>query len=103
MELTVTGKHLEITDAIKAYATDKANKLPRYYDRVTSIEILLDKGVKQHYSVEMIIHVEHHDHMVATAEHEDLYAAIDAAVDKGERQLTDLKEKLRNRKHPVRR
>ena len=101
MEITVTGKHLAVTDAIKSYANEKVGKLPRYYDQVNMIEVVLDKGVKHHFGVELIISVEHHEDVVAVGEHEDLYAAIDSAVNKGERQLTDLKERLRNRKHNV--
>lgn len=99
MEVTVTGKHLEITPAIREYAQSKANKLPRYFDRVQSIEVIADRGEHHHYKVEYIVHAEHHDAFVARGRHEDLYACIDQVFDKMERQLTDFKEKLRNRKH----
>lgn len=101
MEIKVTGKHLEITPAIRDYGTDKAGKLTRYYDRVTSIEVLANKGENHSYDVEVIVHVDRHDPFVARTRHEDLYAGMDDAVNKMERQLTDHKEKLRNRKHPA--
>lgn len=99
MEIKVSGKHLEITDAIKDYAVNKAAKLPRYFDRVQSIEIIGDR-VAETFEVEIIVEVEHHDSFVARAKGGDLYACIDEVVDKIERQLTDHKGKLRNRKHP---
>ncbi len=99
MEITVTGKHIDITPAIREYAESKAGKLPRYFDRVLSIEVLADKRDRQNYEIEMIVHAEHHEPFVAKGTHTDLYACIDGVADKLERQLTDFKEKLRNRKH----
>ncbi|MFP4145167.1 MAG: ribosome hibernation-promoting factor, HPF/YfiA family [Phycisphaeraceae bacterium] len=99
METTVTGRHVEITDAIRDYMTEKANRLPRYFDRVQQIEVIADKPDNRNYMVELIVHVEHHDAFVARGKNTDLYACVDEACDKMERQLTDHKEKLRNRKH----
>ena len=99
MEITVSGKHIDVTAPIREYAESKANKLPRYFDRIQSIECLLDKREQQQYECELIVHVEHHDAFVARGKDMDLYASIDEATDKMERQLTDFKEKKRNRKH----
>ena len=101
MEVKVAGKHLEITPAIRAYGEEKASKLTRYYDRVTSIEVVADKAENHTYDIQVIVYVERHDPFIAHTRHEDLYAGIDDAVNKMERQLTDHKEKLRNRKHPA--
>ncbi len=99
MEITISGKHLEITDAIRDYAADKTAKLPRYFDRITEIEILADKSDSWQYEIEMIVHVERSDPFVVRTHGDDLYACIDGAVDRLERQLHEHKEKLRNRKH----
>ena len=99
METIVTGKHLEVTDAIRQYALDKSGKLPRYFDRIQEIEVVADKRENHGYEVDLIVHVEHHENFIARAKGDDLYACIDVTVDKMERQLTDHKEKLRNRKH----
>lgn len=99
MDITVTGKHLEVTDAIRTYATSKASKLPRYYDRVRNIEVLIDKGDHKKQDVEMIVHVDGRNPFLARVAGDDLYACIDQAVDKLERQLTEHKEKTRNHKH----
>ncbi|HEX7009600.1 MAG TPA: ribosome-associated translation inhibitor RaiA [Phycisphaeraceae bacterium] len=100
MEITVSGKHIEITDAIRQYAMEKAAKLPRYFDRVQAIHVLADRSDSHGYLVEILVHVEHRDPFIARSHNEDLYACIDEVMDKMERQLTDHKEKLRNRKHP---
>lgn len=99
MEITITGRHMPITDAIEQHARDKAGKLSRYYDKVSKIEIVVDKAEdNRNYNVEFIAHIDRHDHMVCHATHEDLYHGIEHAVQKMERQLTDLKEKLRSHK-----
>lgn len=100
MQITVTGRQVEITDPLRDYATDKAGKMTRYFDRIPAIEVVASKVDHRNYDLEMITHVEGHDHFVAHARGEDLYALIDQVHDKMERQLTDHKERLRNRKHP---
>ena len=100
MEINVIGRHIEITPSIREYAQNKAGKLPRYYDRIQSIEIVADRADHHNkYEVEIIVQVERTDPFVARVAGEDFYACIDESVDKLERQLTDHKQKLRNRKH----
>ncbi len=96
MEITVSGKHIEITEPIRAYATEKANKLTKYFDQIRSVEVLADKSSNNHFEIEMIVHVGHHDPFIAHATGEDLYATIDQTQDKLERQLTDHKQKVKN-------
>ena len=98
--ININGKHLEITEPIREYALEKVGKLPRYYDRVTNIDVLADKnGHKDEVCVEVIVHIAKSDPFVVTEAGDDLYACIDEAVRILERRLTDLKEKQRNRKH----
>lgn len=99
MDITVTGKHMEITDAIRQYASEKASRLPRYYDRVHAVEIVAEQPDSHSFGVEFIVHVDGHEHFIARGKNVDLYACIDETSDKIERQLTDHKQKLRNRKH----
>lgn len=99
VRITISGRHVDLSDALKSYAEEKASKLERYYDRVHSAEVIFDKEALNHLC-EIIVKGDHHDSFVAKETHEDPYAALDAAVKDLERQLTRQKEKLRNRKHP---
>jgi len=100
MEIIVTGRRsFEITPAIRDYAESKVDKLPRYFDRVSAIEVVADKMEHDRFQVEIIVDAEHAKDFVAKVDGQDLYGCIDRAVDKLERQLTDHKEKLRNHKH----
>ncbi len=99
MDIVVSGKHVDVTEPIRAYAMGKVDRFPKFFDRVTEIEVLLDKHDNHSFEVEMIVKAERTDPFVATASNDDLYAAIDDTTSKIERQLHDHKEKLRNRKH----
>jgi putative sigma-54 modulation protein len=90
---------MEVTEALKQYAEQKAAKLSKYYDRIQEIEVILDAS-KDANSVEMIVNAEHNAMFIAHHGTGDAYACIDGCVDKLERQLTDHKERFRNRKHP---
>jgi len=99
MEITVSGKHLDITDPIREYAEQKVQKLSKYYDQIQNVEVIADKAQSNEYEVEIIVHVGHHDPFIATRRGDDLYATIDQAQDKLERQLSEHKQKVKNHKH----
>jgi putative sigma-54 modulation protein len=90
---------MDVTEALKTFAEQKANKLSKYYDLIQEIEVIFDAG-KQQTKVEMIVNAEHKNMFIANHAEGDAYACIDACVDKLERQLTEHKKKHRNRKHP---
>lgn len=100
MIVTVASRHMDVTPALKAYAEQKANKLPKYYDRIQEIEVVFEPG-KDFMQVEMIVNAEHKKMFIATHEAPTAYACIDGCIDKLERQLTEHKDKFRNRKHPL--
>jgi putative sigma-54 modulation protein len=96
--VTVTSRHMDVSPALRTYAEQKADKLNKYYDRIQEIEVVFDTG-KDAMSVEFIVNAEHKNMFVARHEDGDAYACIDACFDKLERQLSDHKKKIRNRKH----
>jgi putative sigma-54 modulation protein len=98
VQISITGRHTEITAKIKQYAEDKAGRLPRFYDRVQAIEIVVGREAEQSI-VEMIVKAAGTQDFVAKEIGPDALTCIDLLVDKMERQLTKHKEKFRNRKH----
>ena len=93
MQMTISGHHLDITDPIRNYVTTKLSKLERHYEQITSTAVILtvEKLVQK---AEANVHVAGAE-LFANAEHEDMYAAIDALTDKLDRQLIKHKEKHR--------
>ncbi len=99
MFFTITGKHIEITDAIRNHAQEKTAKLPKYYDSIDRVEVILDGSQPGSPSVEVIARGEHSKVFVVTESGGDAYRCIDVAVRKLERQLRRKKERERDNKH----
>ncbi len=100
MDFTISGKHVTITDSIRAYAEEKTSKLPRYYDGISHVDVVVDSshGANK-ISVEIIAKGEHGNLFVATESGDDAYPCIDGAVHKLEQQLRKKKTKERDDKH----
>jgi putative sigma-54 modulation protein len=88
---------MELTDSISEYAEKRAQKLTKYFDRIQQIDVIVDQEDRE-FVVEMQVHVEHREAFVGKTRHEDVYACIDAVVDKLARQVTDHKTRLKDHK-----
>jgi len=95
----ITGKHIEITEAIKKHAEEKTSKLPRFYDSINQVEVVVEGSQGCNTSVEVIASAEHSKIFVVKETGADAYKCIDLAVHKLERQLRKKKGKERNDKH----
>ena len=94
MNLNLTGHHLEITPAIRAYVISKLTRVTRHFDHVIDVNVVL--GVdKLRQIVEANVHVRGKE-IHAESVDADMYAAIDALADKMDRQVKKHKEKLTN-------
>ena len=58
MLFTITGKHLEIAEAIRAHAQEKCEKLPRFYDHINHVEVVVVGSEGRATSVEVLAHIE---------------------------------------------
>jgi putative sigma-54 modulation protein len=98
VEIHVTGRHVELTDDVREYVHTKVHRLPRFYDRIHEIEVILDHESEQ-FTAEMIVRADRKHTFIASETGPDTFALIDLVVEKLERQLRKHKEKSRNRKH----
>ncbi len=98
MQIRVAGRHVEVTDDVREYVQSKVSKLPRFYDRIHEIEVVLDHESEQ-FTAEMIVRADRKHTFVARETGPDTFALIDMVTEKLERQLIRHKEKNRNRKH----
>jgi putative sigma-54 modulation protein len=96
---TITGKHIDITEAIRKHAEEKTSKLPKYYNSINQVEVIIDGNQGGHISVEIIARGEHSKVFVVTEEGDDAYQCIDVATHKLERQIKRKKSKERDNKH----
>jgi len=97
MQLSISGHHVDVTDALKAYVEDKLQKLERHYDHITTAHVILTVE-KLRQKAEATIHISGAE-LFADADCDDMYAAIDKLTDKLDRQILKHKEKNQDRFH----
>lgn len=102
MQIRVSGRHVEVSEELRSHVLEKLEKLTRFYDRVESIEAVLDRQGEVPI-VEALVNAERGVRFVARESSPDLYAALDVVVDKLSTQMTRHKERVRNRKHQPKR
>jgi putative sigma-54 modulation protein len=91
MNLSITGHHLEVTPALRGYVTGKLERVRRHFDQVIDVTVLLSVD-KLQQKAEINLHVRGKD-LFAESTDADLYAAIDALIDKLDRQVLKYKAK----------
>ena len=91
MQINLTGHHVDITDALKGYVDSKFERLVRHFDNVLAIHVVLSVE-KLRQKAEATLNV-NGAKVFADSVHEDMYAAIDALIDKLDRQVLRHKEK----------
>ncbi|MCC6533180.1 MAG: ribosome-associated translation inhibitor RaiA [Burkholderiales bacterium] len=91
MNLQVMGHHIEVTPAIRDYLTSKLDRLTRRFDHMIDVNVILSIE-REHRKVEASVHVRGRD-LFAESQDTDMYAAIDALIDKLDRQIVKHKEK----------
>ena len=97
MNLNLSGHHLDITPAIRAYVTNKLVRLTRHFDHVIDVNVVLSVD-KLRQQVTANLHVRGKD-IHAECVEPDMYAAIDALADKLDRQVLRHKEKRNGSRH----
>ena len=95
--ITITGRHVEITEPLRDQVTEKLGHACKLLDKITSTHVTISVEKSRHI-VEVIIH-SHGATLHVKEETHDMYSSIDQAVDKIETQANRLKEKLKGHKH----
>jgi putative sigma-54 modulation protein len=93
MQISITARHMEVTDAIRDYCHDKIVDALSDFPRTVSVHLILDVEKYRHIA-EVVLHGVHHADVEAKAESDDMYASIDSAMEKAMRQLRKLRDKI---------
>lgn len=99
MLFTISGKHIEVTEAMRQHAQEKTSKLAKFYSSINQIEVVVDGSEGGSIMVEIIARAEHSKVFVGSERGQDAYQCIDMAAHKLERQLRRIKSKERDNKH----
>jgi putative sigma-54 modulation protein len=100
MHITISAKHMELTQPIRDYIERKMSRLPHFFNRLQEIRVIIER-VPHGYHVEVVSDVEHHKDFVANSEHRDLYACVDLVSDRAVRQLHEWKDRIRGAKKHI--
>jgi putative sigma-54 modulation protein len=87
MNISITFRQMDATDAVKGYATEKVSKLQKFLRQPLHGQVTLSCQKTVH-TVEVDLHSGGH-HYHAHESSEDMYATIDMVIDKLERQIRD--------------
>jgi len=94
MQINVTGHHVELTPALRAYATEKLQRLSRHFDHVISINVIL-KVDNHQQQAEATVNAAGKP-LFAQDSGDDMYAAIDGLSDKLDKQVRRYKDRMRS-------
>jgi putative sigma-54 modulation protein len=97
MQIDITGHHVDVTPALRAYVTEKMQKIMRHSDQVISIRVILNVEKLQQLA-EATVNVAGRT-VFATVTATDMYASIDGLVDKLDRQIRRRKDRSTSHEH----
>lgn len=92
--VTVTGRHVQVTDGMKQHAVERIEKLDRVGDRILDVHVTMDIQ-KLNHRVDILMKYGHtaiRSHATTT----DMYVSVDQAVDRLNRQLKKYKQRLKD-------
>ncbi len=96
MKISISAKHGQLADDVQQSIQNKVERLPRFFDRTTGIDVIVDLERAEHPRVELKVSAEETDDFFAAGSATNILSALDSVVHKIERQLTKHKEKLIN-------
>jgi len=100
MEITVTFRHIDASESLKAYAEEKVSKMDKYFDFPVEAHIVLAVE-KFRRSADVTLNV-NGTLIKGVVETEDMYSAIDQVMDKIEKQVKRNRDKMRDRRAEAR-
>ena len=95
MNITITGRHVQITPSLEEYVNEKMSKLTHYFSNITSAHVTLTVEKLEHSAAAQVNMARAEIH--ASATEGDMYAAIDGLMPLLIRQVTKHKEKMQDR------
>ncbi|WP_456322421.1 ribosome hibernation-promoting factor, HPF/YfiA family [Hydrogenimonas sp.] len=101
MNISIVGRHFELTDPIKSYIQEAIDGLKKYNLDIISTRVVIDadeRNGKKGYSVEFVINMANKNTIVIRQKDKDVYAAIDLAIDRAHKVLRRHHDKITEHK-----
>ena len=93
MQISITGRHVNVTDNVKAHVSEKLERCLGAFPRIESIHVILDEE-KINKVAEVVIQGANHIRVTALEKSENLYDAIDRSIEHAERQMRKQRDKI---------
>ncbi len=93
LKTTITGRHFDITDALKSYIEGKFDYLGKYVEDIISAHVVLE--IEKHLSVVEINIDLKRSHFKVEEKNEDMYLAIDESFDVLKQQILRYEDKIK--------
>jgi putative sigma-54 modulation protein len=101
MNRSITGRHFELTDAIKAYANAAIDNLEKYHLDIISANTTIaanEKNGKKGFVTEFVLNLKDKNTIVITQVDKDVYAAMDLAIERVKKSLRRHADKIKDHK-----
>jgi putative sigma-54 modulation protein len=98
MNKSITGRHFELTETIKAYADAAVEGLNKYHLDIISASTIIsanEKQGKKGFTVEFIVNLKDKNTIVITQVDKDVYGAIDLAIERVKKSLRRHADKIK--------
>ncbi|SFV71368.1 Ribosomal subunit interface protein [hydrothermal vent metagenome] len=98
MNTSITGRHFELTETIKAYANAAIEGLNKYNLDIISANTIIsanERAGKKGFATEFIINLKDKNTIVITQNDKDVYAAIDLAIERVKKSLRRHADKIK--------
>jgi len=98
MNKSITGRHFELTETIKAYADAAIEGLNKYHLDIISASTIIaanEKQGKKGFTVEFIVNLKDKNTIVITQVDKDVYGAIDLAIERVKKSLRRHSDKIK--------
>ena len=95
MQVSITGRHVNVTDNVKAHLDEKLERCLGMFPRVETVHVILDKETHNHVA-EIVIQAANHIRISSTEKSENMFDAIDRSIEHAERQLRKQRDKVQD-------
>ncbi|QOY51631.1 ribosome hibernation-promoting factor, HPF/YfiA family [Candidatus Sulfurimonas baltica] len=99
MNISLTGRNVELTEPIKAHMNTSIETLSKYNMDIISVNVIAStqsKKGKEHSTVEFVIHLSHKNSIIIKQNDDDMYAAIDMATSRAQKAMRRMHDKDTN-------
>lgn len=95
MQVSITGRHVTVTDNVKAHIEEKVERCLSVFPRIESVRVIIDTENRDEVS-EVIIQASDHIRITSKESSENLYDAIDRSIEHAERQMRKQRDKIQD-------